>query len=229
MPWSFIVPAAVSLFSANKQAGAARDAAAAANAQQEKALGLQTRMYEEGVTRQQPYADIGLEFTNKLAALQRGGPGASASMLNMDPGYGFRVSEGQKGLERAAAARGGLISGSALKAATRYGQEMGSQEFGNAYNRMAGLASLGPSAAGVMNNLGQNYSTSASNAYGTIGSNTGNALMSAANSRASALQGIGSAYGRSPVSFSSLYGGGGYSGAGQVNPVSGEYMGSLEF
>jgi len=230
MPWSFIVPAAVSLFSANKQAGAAKDAAAAANAQQDKALELQTRMYEEGLKRQQPYADVGLEFTNKLAAMQRGGPNASASMLSMDPGYGFRLSEGQKALDRQSAARGGLISGSALKAAQRYGQEMGSQEFGNAYNRMASLASLGPSAAGVQNNLGQNYSTAASNTYGTMGANTGNALLSAANSRASALQGIGTAYGRSPVSFGSLYGGGGgYSGAGQVNPVSGEYMGSLEF
>ena len=52
-----------------------------------------------------------------------------------DPGYAFRLSEGQKALERNAAARGGLISGGALKAATRFGQDMGSQEFTNAFNR----------------------------------------------------------------------------------------------
>jgi hypothetical protein len=52
-----------------------------------------------------------------------------------DPGYAFRLAEGQKALDRQAAARGGLISGSALKAASRYGQEMGSQEFQNAYQR----------------------------------------------------------------------------------------------
>jgi hypothetical protein len=52
-----------------------------------------------------------------------------------DPGYAFRLSEGQKALERQSAARGGLMSGSALKAATRFGQEMGSQEFQNAFNR----------------------------------------------------------------------------------------------
>jgi hypothetical protein len=34
-----------------------------------------------------------------------------------------------------AAARGGLISGNALKAGQIYGQEMGSQEYGNAFNR----------------------------------------------------------------------------------------------
>jgi hypothetical protein len=52
-----------------------------------------------------------------------------------DPGYEFRLAEGQKALDRQAAARGGLISGGALKAASRYGQEMGSQEFQNAYQR----------------------------------------------------------------------------------------------
>ena len=52
-----------------------------------------------------------------------------------DPGYNFRFTEGQKALERNAAARGGFISGRALKEATRFGQEMGSQEYSNAYNR----------------------------------------------------------------------------------------------
>ena len=55
--------------------------------------------------------------------------------LQADPGYQFRLSEGLKALDRQAAARGGLISGSALKASSRYGQDMASQEYGNAYNR----------------------------------------------------------------------------------------------
>ena len=41
MPWSFIIPAAVSLFSANKQAGAAKDAAAATAAATDQATQLQ--------------------------------------------------------------------------------------------------------------------------------------------------------------------------------------------
>ena len=196
MPWSFVIPAAVGLFAANKQAGAAKDAAAAANEQQDRALGLQTRMYEEGIARQQPYANIGMEFTNRLADMQRGGPGAGINMLNMDPGYNFRLGEGMKTLERNAAARGGLISGGALKAATRYGQDYASNEFGNAYNRVAGLASLGPSSAGVMNNLGTTYSTNAGNTMGTMGTNTGNALLSASAARSSAYTGAGNQFGK---------------------------------
>lgn len=176
--------------------GAAREAAQTANAAAERDLALRTRIYEEGLKRQQPYADVGLEFTNKLAALQRGGPGASASMLSMDPGYSFRLAEGQKTLDRQAAARGGLISGGALRAAQRYGQEMGSQEFQNAYGRMAGLASLGPSAAGVQNNLGQTYATGAGNIMSGQGETSANALLAAQQARSSSYGQLGSALGR---------------------------------
>jgi hypothetical protein len=91
------------------------------------------------------------------------------------------LSEGQKALDRQAAARGGLISGGALKAAQRFGQEMGSQEFGNAYNRaltsygtdvarenqlynrQAALAGIGQTSTNLVGQAGQNYATSAGN------------------------------------------------------------------
>ena len=56
-------------------------------------------------------------------------------MFKTDPGYAFRMSEGMKALERSAAARGGLLSGATLKGAQRYGQDLASQEFQNAFNR----------------------------------------------------------------------------------------------
>jgi hypothetical protein len=59
----------------------------------------------------------------------------SAKEMEEDPGYAFRLAEGQKAIERSTAARGGLQSGAALKAAARFGQEMGSQEYQNAFNR----------------------------------------------------------------------------------------------
>lgn len=52
-----------------------------------------------------------------------------------DPGYQFRLQQGQQAIDRSMAARGGATGGAALKAAARFGQEMGSQEYGNAYNR----------------------------------------------------------------------------------------------
>jgi hypothetical protein len=52
-----------------------------------------------------------------------------------DPSYQFRVGEGEKALQRSAAARGSLLSGGFAKALTNYGQEAGSQEYQNAFNR----------------------------------------------------------------------------------------------
>lgn len=52
-----------------------------------------------------------------------------------DPGYQFRMQEGQKALERSAAAKGGLNSGATLKALSRYSQGVASDEYQNAYNR----------------------------------------------------------------------------------------------
>jgi hypothetical protein len=60
------------------------------------------------------------------------------TQMEQDPGYAFRLAEGQKAIERSTAARGGLQSGAALKAAVAFGQDMGSQEYGNAYSRFMG-------------------------------------------------------------------------------------------
>ena len=244
MPWSFIIPAAVSLFGANKQASAAKSAAAATQAATDEATQLQREMYQQTREDQAPYRQAGY---NALAEMQRTAgnvPGAfkfGAGDYQADPGYAFRLSEGQKALDRQAAARGGLISGGALKAAQRYGQEMGSQEFGNAfnraltsyntgvasenqlYNRQAALSGIGQTATNLVGTAGQNYGTNVGNALMNQGANAGNARMAAASAYGSALSNIGSAYGRNPVSFSSLYGGNTSSGSAG-NPLAvGEY------
>lgn len=52
-----------------------------------------------------------------------------------DPGYQFRLQQGQAALDASAAARGGLTSGAALRALQTYGQQLGSQEYQAAYGR----------------------------------------------------------------------------------------------
>ncbi len=58
-----------------------------------------------------------------------------AGDMQADPGYQYRLQQGEKGLMRGAAKMGGFASGATLAGLQRHGQEMGSQEFGNAYNR----------------------------------------------------------------------------------------------
>jgi hypothetical protein len=176
---------------ASKQAGAARNAADAQLQASREANALQQRMYEEGAARQQPFLQGGTEDYNRLRSLMSGGPQASQQFLQMDPGYGFRLSEGMKALDRQAAARGGLMSGGALKAAQRYGQDYASNEFGNAYNRLANLADLGPRSAGVMSSMGQNYANAAGQNTMAGGQAVGQGYMNAGAARASGYLGMG--------------------------------------
>jgi len=185
MVGSAVIGGVASNRAAKTQAGAARDAANAQLTASREANALQQRMYEEGTARQQPFLQGGTEDYNRLRSLMSGGPEASQQFLQMDPGYGFRLSEGMKVLDRQAAARGGLMSGAALKAAQRYGQDYASNEFGNAYNRLAGLAQIGPSAAGVMNTLGQNYATATGQNLMAGGQAVGQGYMNAGAARAS--------------------------------------------
>lgn len=169
---------------AKTQAGAAQSAADAQLQASREANALQQKIYEENIARQQPFLQTGTEFFNRLAAVQRGGPEAQ-QFLQMDPGYQFRLSEGMKALDRQAAARGGLISGGALKAAQRYGQDLGSQEYSAAYGRLAGLADVGPRAAGIMSGLGERYGQTAGQNMMAGGQAAAQGLMGAGAARAS--------------------------------------------
>lgn len=123
-----VVSSVVGSSASSKAAGA--QAAAA-----DRATDAQERMFERQVELSTPYREAGELALNKLVPLATEYTPFGMEQFQADPGYGFRLSEGQKALERSAAARGGLLSGATGKALTRFGQEMGSQEYTNAFNR----------------------------------------------------------------------------------------------
>lgn len=164
---SALVGAAASSSSASKQARAAQ---AAQDAQE--------RMFNRQVELQEPWRQAGV---NALAKLQGAADYTPFGMAQFqaDPGYGFRLEQGQKALERSAAARGGLLGGSTGGALQRYGQDLASQEYQNAFNRYQAerQARLGPlqSLAG----LGQTAAQTLGGQAGAYGANTANLLGSA--------------------------------------------------
>lgn len=106
-----------------------------------------------------------------------------------DPGYQFRLNEGEKAINRAAASKGLLKSGGTMKDLLRYGQDYSSGEYSNAWNRdnaektrkfnfMSGAAGSGQ--AGV------NTGVQAGN---VLAGNIGNAMSSAGNVRAAGVMG----------------------------------------
>jgi hypothetical protein len=192
---SALIGSKASKSAASTQAGAAADATAA-----------QERMFERQVELQEPFREAGLAGQNRLLQLlglgedktaKDFGKYASAEFgmdkFTADPGYAFRMSEGMKGLERSAAARGGLLSGSALKGIQRYGQDLASQEYQNAFNRYqtARTNTLNPfqSLAGVA----QSSANTLTGAAGTLGQNIGSNIIGAGNAMAAGQVGSANA------------------------------------
>ena len=55
--------------------------------------------------------------------------------MTNDPGYQFRLDQGNKAYQQSAAAKGTLLTGGTLKGANDYAQNAASNEYGNVFNR----------------------------------------------------------------------------------------------
>lgn len=85
------------------------------------------------------------------------------------PGYDFRLQQGQDSLQAGAAARGGLYSGAAMRDLLKYGQDYGSNEYGNYLSRLGARADTGMGAAQMSGQASQQAAAGVSNALGNIG------------------------------------------------------------
>jgi hypothetical protein len=202
---SAVVGGAMSSRAAKKAASAQQQAAT----QQQQ---LEREMFQRQIELQEPFRQIGLQNLNRLAQLYgEGGQFArapTAEEIQMDPGYAFRLAEGEKALSRMQAARGQLLGGGAIRAGVRYGQEMGSQEFQNAFTRamqqramttnaLQGLGVLGPESTGAMSGAAQRYAAGAGQAIGMGGAARASGYIGQSNALANALGQAAMGYGLS--------------------------------
>lgn len=111
-----------------------------------------------------------LDSASTEAGLLTAGPGE----FEESPGYQFRLGEGQKALERGAAARGNLLGGATAKALTRYGQDYATSDYDNFLRRYYDSLKPWQSLAGI----GQTSATAAAGQAGTFGANVGQTLLS---------------------------------------------------
>jgi hypothetical protein len=174
-----VVESVVGFLGAKKQAEATEEAAKTGAQSAQYAADLQRQMFEKQMAAQEPWRQAGVTALNQLAPLAQQYQPFGMDQFQADPGYGFRLSEGMKALERSAAARGGLMSGAQMKGIQRYGQDLASQEYQNAFNRYQAerQARLNPlqSLAG----LGQTSAQSIGGAAGQLGTNLGNIALGA--------------------------------------------------
>lgn len=196
---------------------AAQSAASTQAAAADRATALQREMWLKNLEMQQPFYNAGVTGQNALLQyLGLGGdPNAAnygagmkpfdASQMYNDPGYQFRLNEGLKALDRTAAARGGLLSGGAIKAGERYAQDYASNEYTNAFNRywqernqmlnpLQSLTGAAQTTANQLGNAGANYAQSAGNTMMQGANARASGYMGTANALTSALNGVANNY-----------------------------------
>ena len=191
---SAVIGGAVASKGASKAARAQTQAA-------DQAAQLQRETFERQVELQEPFRQAGIASQNELMRMLGigGEPGTAgygtlgqpftAEQMQMDPGYAFRLAEGEKALERMQSARGQYLGGGAIRAGTRYGQEMGSQEYMNAFNRAQALLGNRLGALGSLYGAGQTATQQVAGQAGQMGANVGNLLMQGGQARASGYLG----------------------------------------
>jgi len=192
-----LLSAGASIYGSSKAAEAQERAA-------NQATAVQRDIYNQQRADLAPYTEAGTESLNALRSyLGVGGDTSAANyggfnqrfgmdQFTADPGYAFRLSEGMKSLNANAAARGGLISGAALKAAQSYGQKEASNEYTNAFNRFmaqkesersgySDLARIGEAAAAGTAAAAGEYGKAEATNLANAGQATASGIVSATN------------------------------------------------
>ena len=161
------------------QASAAKKAASAQERAAAESTRLQKEMFDQQVAMQEPFRQAGITGQNRMMDLMglSGNAGAEGygryardfgmNDFQADPGYAFRLAEGNKALERSAAARGMVLSGSMFKGLQRYGQDYAGTKLDASFNRLSSLANAGQPGAGQIGAATANYGNN-------VGANTMN-------------------------------------------------------
>jgi hypothetical protein len=190
--------AVVGAYSAKKGASAQKQAA-------DQSAEVQREIFQKQTELAEPFRQAGITSQNELMRLLGIGGDQTAAdygmltrgftpeQMQMDPGYGFRLREGERALERMQSARGNLLSGGAIKAGQRYGQDLASQEYMNAFNRAQAQLGTRLGALGSLYGAGQAATQQVAGQAGQYGENVGNLLMAGGAARASGYGGVANA------------------------------------
>jgi hypothetical protein len=194
-----VVGAGVSVYSANKAAGASKSAANSSIAEQQReydqARADNAPARTTGISALGQIAKLyGLDYTDANGNTVKGSGKSDFSGFSTSPDFQFNLGQGQDAINRSAAARGGLLSGAAVKAGQTYATGLADQNFGNYVNRLTGIAGAGQVATNATTAAGTNMANQNSGAY-----------MSAGNARASAYNDVGQTVGNTANGLASNY------------------------
>jgi hypothetical protein len=180
--WQDLLPLATQLGGSWLQSQGAKDAARASAAGDAAAIAEQRRQFDIIMGMLEPQRQFGNNSLDELSRLNNypgadGKPRTGVTGLDVftaSPDYQFRRDEGNRDINNSFAARGGALSGNALRTLNQYNSDLASGEFGNYYNRRLAGAGLGQVATGQ----GVGAATNAGNNVSNLLSQQGNARAS---------------------------------------------------
>lgn len=212
----------------------------ASQAQQQSAqagIDEQRRQFDAIQKLLQPYVQAGTgALTQQQALLGMGTPGAqqqAITALQGSPQFQALQQQGETAILQNAAATGGLRGGNVQAALAQFRPALLSGLIEQQYNRLGGLTAIGQNAAAGVGNAGMSTGSNIATLLGRQGQAQAGGILG---QQGALTGGIGQAFGALQGSggFGKLFGGGfggggSFQGGGAVNPISGEFMGSLEF
>ena len=99
----------------------------------------------------------GQQYDQKTGKTKTLTPEERDALLYQSPGYRFATQQGQQAVERSQAAKGGLLSGGAMKELGSYLSGVASQYSNDYLNQLAGLVGIGQDAATNSANVVQGF------------------------------------------------------------------------
>ena len=168
---SAVIGGVTSYLGAEEVSDATEAAAATTAAATESTNRLLQKQYEQTRADQEPWRIAGEKALQTIQDTPDFQFSAQDFEAMQDPSYQFRLEEGVNALDRSAASRGRVLSGAQDRAITRYGSDLASQEYGNAFNRamatyqqnlgtQQSLAGIGQTATNLTSQAGLNTAAS---------------------------------------------------------------------
>jgi hypothetical protein len=200
------IGAAANIYSANKASNAQTEAGKQANE-------TQREMFNQARSDLQPWRTAGEGALGQLTqGIQPGGdlvrPFTMADFEN-DPvtkaSFRYGLDEGTKGINRMFGARGMSKSGAAIKALDRFTTDYVGSKAGESYNRFTGNQSNVYNRLAGVAGTGQTAATQTANLGVTTGANIGNTQMGIANARGAASIATGNAISNAASNIGNAY------------------------
>lgn len=231
---SAAVGAGASIYSGITGANAAKDASQIQAQSAQQGLAFQKDVFNKGQENLAPYLGLGKSAVGTIGGLYGyGGGGAGGkpdySAFTNSPDYNFAFTQGRDATQNTLNASGNLRGGAGAAALTNFGQGLASQQYGNYFSRLMGMAGMGQQAAGQGLNFGATMGGQISQQYGNIGQANASGVIGAANAYSGAATGVANAansyasnsiYSRMMSGTGTAYGSpGNYGGSPATNPL----------